>query len=55
MPLMAGRDVLLEVLRQEGVALIFGNPGSTELPLMDTTQLHAEAAVDRALEPETAR
>lgn len=30
-------------------------PEHTELPLMDTTQLHAEAAVDRALEPETAR
>jgi benzoylformate decarboxylase len=30
-----GRDVLLEVLRTEGVRHIFGNPGSTELPLMD--------------------
>ena len=30
-----GRDALLEVLRSEGVRHIFGNPGSTELPLMD--------------------
>lgn len=36
-----GRDALLEVLRTEGVRHIFGNPGSTELPLMD-----ALAAVD---------
>src|SRR6478736_1096364 len=31
-----GRDVLLEVLRTEGVRHIFGNPGSTELPLIDS-------------------
>jgi len=30
-----GRDVLLDVLRTEGVTHIFGNPGSTELPLID--------------------
>jgi len=30
-----GRDVLLDVLRSEGVTHLFGNPGSTELPLMD--------------------
>ncbi len=30
-----GRDVLLEVLRSEGVTHLFGNPGSTELPLID--------------------
>jgi thiamine pyrophosphate-dependent acetolactate synthase large subunit-like protein len=32
---MGGREVLLEVLRTEGVAHVFGNPGSTELPLID--------------------
>ena len=31
----SGRDVLLEVLRSEGVRHVFGNPGSTELPLID--------------------
>ena len=30
-----GRDALFEVLRTEGVRYIFGNPGSTELPLID--------------------
>src|SRR5271157_2149176 len=29
------RDVLLDILRDEGVTHIFGNPGSTEMPLMD--------------------
>jgi len=30
-----GADVLLDVLRSEGVRHVFGNPGTTELPLMD--------------------
>ena len=30
-----GAAVLLEVLRSEGVEYIFGNPGTTELPLID--------------------
>ncbi len=32
---MLGRDVLLEVLRTEGVRHVFGNPGTTELPFID--------------------
>jgi benzoylformate decarboxylase len=32
---VTGREILLEVLRSEGVRHIFGNPGSTELPLID--------------------
>ncbi|MGE0221796.1 MAG: thiamine pyrophosphate-binding protein [Acetobacteraceae bacterium] len=35
MPVMPGKAALLELLRQEGVRIIFGNPGTTELPLMD--------------------
>jgi benzoylformate decarboxylase len=35
MPLMSGKRVFLDVLRQEGVEYLFGNPGTTELPLMD--------------------
>src|SRR5438132_5615928 len=35
MPRRTGRDVLLDVLASEGVTHIFGNPGTTELPLMD--------------------
>jgi Thiamine pyrophosphate-requiring enzymes [acetolactate synthase, pyruvate dehydrogenase (cytochrome), glyoxylate carboligase, phosphonopyruvate decarboxylase] len=30
-----GSSILLEVLRSEGVTHIFGNPGTTELPMMD--------------------
>ena len=30
-----GADLLVEVLRSEGVRYIFGNPGTTELPLID--------------------
>jgi benzoylformate decarboxylase len=35
MPLISGRQAFLEILKQEGVQYIFGNPGSTELPMMD--------------------
>jgi benzoylformate decarboxylase len=28
-------DAMLDVLADEGVSVIFGNPGSTEMPLMD--------------------
>ena len=30
-----GATLLLDVLRSEGVRYIFGNPGTTELPLID--------------------
>src|SRR5207249_710257 len=32
---MSGKRAFLELLKQEGVDIIFGNPGTTELPLMD--------------------
>ncbi|TDV53831.1 thiamine pyrophosphate-binding protein [Actinophytocola oryzae] len=32
---MTPMDALLEILRDEGVTRIFGNPGTTELPLLD--------------------
>ena len=32
---MSGRRAFLELMKQEGVEIIFGNPGTTELPLMD--------------------
>ncbi len=32
---MTGKQAFLEILKQEGVGFIFGNPGTTELPLMD--------------------
>ncbi|HXG14614.1 MAG TPA: thiamine pyrophosphate-binding protein, partial [Calidithermus sp.] len=30
-----GKQALLQVLKSEGVSVLFGNPGTTELPLMD--------------------
>ena len=35
MPLMTGRQAFLEILHAAGVEYIIGNPGTTELPLMD--------------------
>lgn len=34
-PLRRGAEALLEILTSEGVEYIFGNPGTTELPLID--------------------
>src|SRR4029078_12769646 len=34
-PVMSGKHAFLELLKQEGVEVVFGNPGTTELPLMD--------------------
>jgi benzoylformate decarboxylase len=35
MPFLSGKQAFLQILKQEGVELMFGNPGTTELPLMD--------------------
>jgi len=35
MPFISGKQAFLQVLKEEGVSLMFGNPGTTELPLMD--------------------
>src|SRR5207302_8028100 len=42
MPTTNGRNVLLEVLRSEGVVHCFGNPGTTELPFVDALAEHPE-------------
>src|SRR5215470_235993 len=42
MPAMSGKRALLELLKQEGVELIFGNPGTTELPLMDALSVEGD-------------
>ena len=47
-----GADLLLETLHSEGVEYIFGNPGTTELPLMDALvdkpELHYVLALQEA-------
>jgi benzoylformate decarboxylase len=35
LPIMSGKRAFLDLLKQEGVEVMFGNPGTTELPLMD--------------------
>jgi benzoylformate decarboxylase len=35
MPFTSGKQAFLEILKSEGVSVLFGNPGTTELPLMD--------------------
>ncbi|MEE8397131.1 MAG: thiamine pyrophosphate-binding protein, partial [bacterium] len=35
MPEISGRAAFLTILRDEGVRYLFGNPGTTELPIMD--------------------
>ena len=38
MPRMTGKQAMIEMLRAEGVKYVFGNPGTTELPLLDSLQ-----------------
>lgn len=47
-------DVMLDVLRDEGVTHIFGNPGSTEMPLMDALVDHPEFTYVLGLQEATA-
>src|SRR5881296_2200956 len=35
MAYLSGKQAFLEILKSEGVSVMFGNPGTTELPLMD--------------------
>jgi benzoylformate decarboxylase len=54
MPATNGRNVLLELLRSEGVTHCFGNPGTTELPLMDALAEHPELDYVLALQENVA-
>ncbi len=50
MPVMPGKTALLELLKQEGVRIMFGNPGTTELPLMDAFAAEKELRYVLALQ-----
>src|SRR5665213_1741241 len=41
-PVMSGKRAFLDLLKQEGVGIMFGNPGTTELPLMDAFAVENE-------------
>ncbi|OFC61738.1 thiamine pyrophosphate-binding protein [Candidatus Erwinia dacicola] len=50
----SGADILLEVLESEGVGYIFGNPGTTELPLIDALLRHDDIHYILALQESSA-
>jgi len=52
---MLGRDVLLDILADEGVDRVFGNPGTTELPLVDALAAAAATATATATGQSTGR
>ena len=45
LPVMSGKRAFLDLLKQEGVEVLFGNPGTTELPLMDALRHRERAAL----------
>jgi benzoylformate decarboxylase len=53
-PVTNGRNVLLDVLRTEGVTHCFGNPGTTELPFVDSLADHPELHYVLALQENVA-
>ncbi len=50
MPSLSGKRAFLELLKQEGVDVLFGNPGTTELPLMDALAVYGELRYVLALQ-----
>ncbi len=42
MPRMTGKRALMEALKAEGVEYIFGNPGTSESPIMEELESHSE-------------
>jgi benzoylformate decarboxylase len=50
MPTTFGKTAFLELLKQEGVRVMFGNPGTTELPLMDALAVETELRYVLALQ-----
>ncbi|MEO9191487.1 MAG: thiamine pyrophosphate-binding protein [Acetobacteraceae bacterium] len=50
MAFVFGKTALLELLKQEGVRVMFGNPGTTELPLMDALAVETELRYVLALQ-----
>ena len=50
----SGRDIVLDVLRTEGVEYVFGNPGTTELSLIDALLKSGEFKYALALQEASA-
>src|SRR5215469_8217680 len=49
-----GAEILLEILRSEGAQFIFGNPGTTELPLIDALVVEPDIRYILGLQETTA-
>src|SRR5215470_13732023 len=49
-----GSDAVLDVLRSEGVPYVFGNPGTTELPLLEALAAAPDIHYVLALQEATA-
>jgi len=49
-----GAEILLEILRSEGAQFIFGNPGTTELPLIDALVVNPDIRYILGLQETTA-
>ncbi len=54
MPVMTGKEALVRMLMAEGVEYIFGNPGTSETPMMDALQDFPEIKYIQALQEGTA-
>ena len=39
---ITGRSAFLALLKDEGITHLFGNPGTTELPIMDALTEHPD-------------
>jgi benzoylformate decarboxylase len=51
---MSGAEAMFEIMVREGVRYVFGNPGTTELPLMDLFAAHDEIEYVLALHEDSA-
>ncbi|MCA8929866.1 MAG: thiamine pyrophosphate-binding protein, partial [Alphaproteobacteria bacterium] len=47
---ITGRAAFLSVMKDEGVKRMFGNPGTTELPIMDAMTSHPDIKYVLALQ-----
>ena len=54
MPAMTGKEALVQMLIAEGVEYIFGNPGTSETPLMDALQDFPQVKYIQSLQEGTA-
>ena len=50
MPRITGRSAFLSLLKDEGITHLFGNPGTTELPIMHALTDHPELTFVMAMQ-----